>query len=226
VRGVAPVEPGMPKRGFSILELLIVLGVVVALGAVVSANLFGLAAGARFEEAVRRIEAAFVLARADAQREGAALAMVADSGPERVALVLERFEPGSAVEGERADPAGGRASRRLVLLPAGVRVEDQLPVGTGTTDSPAVPPAEAGASRNASGRESVRMCVMLPDGGAWTSKPVYLVGPGERAARIEVNRWTGMARIEIVEAREGADPGEERELPPETGDETSEKGGQ
>ncbi len=216
----------MPRRGFSILELLIVVGVIVALGAVVSASLFGLAAGARFDEAVRRVEAAFVLARADAQREGRALAIVADSGPEGVELVLERFEPDSAMAAKPAGPAGGPESRRLVLLPGGVRVTDHLPPAPGTAASPAVPDAEAGADRAEGGRESVRVCVMLPDGGAWASRPMYLVGPGERAAKIGVNRWTGTARVEVVESREGADPGEEVERPPETGNEAREKGGQ
>lgn len=219
----------MPKRGFSILELLVVVGVIVALGAVVSASLFGLAAGARFDEAVRRVEAAFVLARADAQRERTALAVVADSGADGVALVLERFEPGSepaaAVEPRPAGSAGGRVSRRLVLLPPGVRATDQLPPAPGSADSRTVPPAGTGTARAEGGRQSVRVCVMLPDGGAWASGPVYLVGAGERTAKIGVNRWTGTARVEVVEARNAMDAPEEVERPPETGTEPREKGG-
>lgn len=210
----------MRRRGFSMIELLIVVAIVVALGAVVSASLLGWGADARFEEASRRVESAFVIARADALREGRALAIMArpDRGRDGMDLVLETFDP------EGGSEAGARPSRRLVALPDGVRVVDRLESqdGAGT----AAPGADAAVQAGAGG--SVRLCVMLPDGGAWASAPVYLVGPGDRAAKIGVNRWTGTARIEVVEARERAEAAadEEAELPPETGDEAREKGGE
>lgn len=208
----------MRRRGFSMIELLIVVGVVVALGAVVSASLLGWGADARFQEASRRVESALVIARADALREGRALAIMARSDRGRVALVLETFEP------ERVgSEAGARPSRRLVVLPDGVRVVDRLE----SQDGAGTAAARADAAVQEGAEVSVRLCVMLPDGGAWASAPVYLVGPGDRAAKIGVNRWTGTARIEVVGAHEGAEAAsdEQTELPPEVGKDL-EKGGE
>ncbi len=209
----------MHRRGFSLIEVLIVVGVVVALGAVVSASLLGWGADARFEEASRRVESAFVIARADALRESRALAVVARPDRVGVALVREPFEAGGA----GASGAGARPARRLVTLPDGVRVSDRLEstqegAGTAASANPAV--------REGAG-ESVRLCVMLPDGGAWASAPVYLLGPDDRAAKVGVSRWTGAARIEVVEVRESAETAkDETELPPEVGEGAREKGGE
>ncbi len=215
----------MAKRGFTLLEVLIALGVLVALGALVSASLVGFASGARFDGGVRRIGAALVLARADAQREGRALSVVALEGGGAVMLMVEPFEPEAAegreqtgLETRRATEEGPqsrsiaigvpdhgkgseRARRRLVVLPAGVRISSEAPEaqsGKWKVESGHSAAEEAENAAGHEGPETVRLCVMLPDGSAWAAAPVYVIG-GSRAARLVVNRWTGAARAEPVE---------------------------
>lgn len=205
----------MPKRAFSLIELLIVVGVVVALGALVSVNLLDAAASAGFDEAARRIESAFVLARADAQRERRPLSVVAVEGAKGVSLVLETFEPGAeGASGGQPSAAGEeRAARRLVVLPRGVRITHEAPAAAEGGVAGGAGGGVTEESRRA-GDERVRLCVMLPDGGAWSAATAYLRAR-ERAAKIGVNRWTAGAVIEPVADATG-EP-ESSELPAEEG---------
>lgn len=236
--GGAPVfvAPGaeMDRRGFSVIELLVVLGVLVAVGAVVTADLAGRTADARLAEASRRVESAFVLARAEAQRAGRAMNLLARAEGRTARLVLAAFD----ADGESIDGSGdgGRAAPRatpppserlLVVLPAGVLVTSGeassaggagLDAASGRPTEPR-PGDDAGAASVAGASEPVRLAVMLPDGTCRAEPSCRLVGPGPRRAGVTVSRWTGRARVAPIAdeaaTEAGASPSRERPPKPE-----------
>ncbi|MFM9994421.1 MAG: Tfp pilus assembly protein FimT/FimU [Phycisphaerales bacterium] len=224
----------MNRRGFSLIELLIVLGVMVALGAVAAVELGGASDEARLDAAIRRTRTAFALARAEAQRAGGPLALVARAGRHGTRLEIEPFDP--AADDRASNAAGGetggaartngapRRPRVIAELPERVTVSDRPPepaamlVSTPRVEGAAVAPTTpASPARPSATPEGLRLAVMLPDGTCWVSGPRYVIGPGSRVARITASRWTGLAHAERIEITgEVPEPGEPPPERPET----------
>ncbi len=47
---------------------------------------------------------------------------------------------------------------------------------------------------------SMRLAVLLPDGGALVGDPIVLIGPDGAVLRINVDRWTGRPQIDVPPA--------------------------
>jgi prepilin-type N-terminal cleavage/methylation domain-containing protein len=191
----------MPRRAFSLLEVLIAIAVVAAIAGVVFANLSGWTARSRFEAAIRQVESVVALVRADAMREGRALTLVAAERDGAWRLEVEEFGDEAAEEG---------ADRRVVMeLPSGVRVSAARP--RPVEERLFAPAVEADAAPVEP--ERVDVCVLLPDGSAW-GEVKYVIGPGERLGEMRVSAWTGAARVTEVPWPVATDQAADEETPP------------
>jgi prepilin-type N-terminal cleavage/methylation domain-containing protein len=204
----------MVRRGFTLLELLIVLGVLLALIALVFPALGSRVAGARFDAGKRQVEAALVMARAEAQRQGRAMALRSCPAAQDAGLCVEPFDA-VIPEGEAGATGEQKADtpQPWVVLPRGVRVTDRVPQsgassGAAAEDRPESADDLWGAAAKSKrplvspGSASVVIAVFQADGSAWAPGGSYLVqenvGEGPRVVEIRVNRWTGSAAMHEV----------------------------
>jgi prepilin-type N-terminal cleavage/methylation domain-containing protein len=101
----------MRQRGFTLLEMLIALGLMVALMALAIPAVWGRTAGARLDGASRQVCAMIVRCREESQRRGEPLALsYSDAGG--AWLVIERVSGADSQQGERARRSEDRAESR------------------------------------------------------------------------------------------------------------------
>lgn len=217
----------MSARCFTIFELLVVLAITTLLaGIVLPIGLSRLAAD-RFTQTQSQLASAIIIARADAQRRGVIVRLIAVQDERGTALWSEELED---AEPAKRDSAGERgAARRSFVL--------DLPAGTTFERVPAAEDEEeaGGANGHADGDEEdgglepggtarareFTLCVLMPDGMVAPGLDVLLIA-GEQAARLRLNMWTGDASFESFrrEEEEGGDaPPAPVDAAPETGGE-------
>jgi prepilin-type N-terminal cleavage/methylation domain-containing protein len=187
----------MPRRAFTLLELLVAIGLVLMLAGLSLPALWGRLDGSRIDLASRLVGAAVVAARAESQRSGAPIELVAVMTPDGDALVIREV---------RVQAAAPEASKGVApdihpwgVLPDGVRVSLRPPA---TAEEPGTPAAAPDGPR--------RIGVFVPDGSVVAKDPIYLCA-GETALHVQLNRWTGgiTATTHHAEADDESD-----ELPP------------
>jgi len=205
-RGAGPSERrAQPRPAFTLLELVLVLGLVALLVGVAVANFAAVRRGRTLERAAERLATAFRMARADAANLGRRLriAFDAEGGPPSV---LWEPDPLGA-PGEFVDYAP-RCTWRALLDLEGVWVESSRLTG---------PSAyrylleAAGAAGPALDPEAPAPITFEPDGTADTAVVVLAAveAPEGRRARLELVGLTGRVRVEVLgldelEAREAA----------------------
>lgn len=197
--------PGAARgRGaFTLLEILIALAIVVALLALVAQPLARRLGDSRFRETLSQIEAAMMLVRADAQRNGSAIEVFARDGRAGFQLLGREVDFGQGAPPEDESSGQGTAHERLVFeLPAGFVIgESELSSAPRKAESEGMAPPpvpvdeESGAGGDADPAGAV--VVFLPDGSAarGTGSGVVTDRAGRRA-EMKVNTWTG--RVEVV----------------------------
>lgn len=218
--GFGPSRAATPRRvaAFTLLEVVLAIGILLALVSLTLPLMTGLSANVRFKEASRTIENATAMARADAISSAGPVALVArersngqvelrgvklDSLPKRSA-----DEVASRITEQSEVPPTSSRGEVYAHLPDGVKV--QLPenggdIGTDSDDiwGAGVTTGEqssllAGISTqisNAVAREVV-LAVMLPNGGARSDSTYVLRDRVGREATIHVNSWTGVATVD------------------------------
>lgn len=210
----------MHHRGVTLLELLIVIALLLGAAALVLPALGRQLSERTFESACADVEAACLLARAEAMRSGRAIELRWDA--QASALVSSEFDPAAVVDDDMrreeaprdfhtnnidwldADPPadlipfeeldnddGGPFVINSLRLPEGV-----LPVRTQPQVNDAgehIPPVE---------EKSFRVVVYLGDGSALLARTVWLTDEASDSslARLEINPWTGVPGIERVAA--------------------------
>lgn len=215
-------------RGLTLLELLIALALLAALGALVLPSLAGRIAAATADAAAEELAAAAGMARAHALSVGGAVALVAAVSPraEREgwrgsgdhALWLyadgvsdDALRPeGDDAAPDRAEEALSAGARFLAELPRGCSLGHSLPERGGAGDW------AVGEAAAAHGVEEtppiVRLAVFLPDGSPLRPRPVYLGARGGRVFRLDLGPHSGRATVRAVQvssdARDGADDAE------------------
>jgi type II secretory pathway pseudopilin PulG len=180
----------MRRPGFTILELVIALGLVVLLGAVVTPTLYERLGDSRLDAAGRDVAAVVAAVRADALREGRALELRAERAGDAVRLVSTPLEEETAAAGVATELP---ATTSRGLLPDGVDAT-LSPPSAGVAERPPGPPEEE------AGAHPIVLGVLLPDGSAWSSSPVYLAlaRAPHRALEVKLNSWTGVATVTDV----------------------------
>ncbi|MHC5114561.1 MAG: hypothetical protein ACYTGP_09060 [Planctomycetota bacterium] len=226
----------MCRRGLTLLEVLIAIGLALAMLAIAIPPLTGALDRRAFESAADSTLQQLLLARAHAQATGRPVEVVYHA--DRRLIEARRFEPGAGDDlsvapaddasdddrtagdpDERAIPEGWATYR----LPTLLRLADQPPESSlddddaafdATFDAPpdAAAPSPAANSDDALG--STRLTVFMPDGSALLGRDMYLADDAGRVATIAVNPWTGLPTVTIGAIRQ-AEPMPESEPEPE-----------
>lgn len=208
----------MSARGFTIFELLVVLAITALLAGIVLPIGVSRLAADRFRQTQSQLASAVIIARADAQRRGVMVRLVAVQDERGTALWGEDADSGERLTGDAGEEDDAPRRTFVLELPSGVVFED-LPVGEDESEEE---PEEA--DRNGPGEEPegqlVRvLCVLMPDGHVAPGREVLLVA-GDRAARVQLNMWTGEVTFEpFVRVADDDD------APPATGAGPGETGG-
>lgn len=197
----------LKKHGFSILEVLIALSIVMAIAALAMPNLVGLSKTVRMQEAGRIVEDAVAEARTEAQRRGVAIRLHAETSADgRTVLVGNAASVHDAVEESSSSNKESASRDPEVRGPfhfGQALVWAQLPEGcsldTELSADDAEPKVDANAGWEPTADQKANLpkwlWVVLPDGAVSSERPSTLKGPGERRASLVVNRWTGSVRV-------------------------------
>ena len=189
-------------RGLTLLEMLIVLALLAALGALVLPALAGRIGAATAAAAAEELGAAAGMARARAVSRGRAVALVAVREGREVRLFAEEVESGalrSADEEETGteEVALGAAAEFLSELPGECSLGHEAP---SEDEGGGAGGGEVIAERAPDGSDSVmQLAVFLPDGSPLRPHPAYLKAPGGKVFRLDLGACTGRATVTVVE---------------------------
>ena len=216
----------MRRSGMTLLELLIAIGLVVALGALVFPAMMGTHRQRAFDSSVQIVQNQLLLARAHAQATGEPVEVTYYSTPPRVearmfkpelADDVYRFEgdEGSAASfgAESFDIEDDQELEELVIpegwayrqLAQGIRITKTLPEvfedDYGEQFGSFIEPEGDFGDRSElleldQEPRFIRLAVFLPDGSALLGDPVWVVDEDDRVGRMEVNPWTGLPIFE------------------------------
>lgn len=209
----------MGRRGFTLIESLVVLAVLAIIAAIAAPSLLGRRPTVHFDNALDRTRSALTMARARAMETRAPVSVYAswtsDSAPVRLFMTGPDAEDhhASTRRGEQpVDPMSLHAlpddepdgwKRVLIDLPPGVRLvreeelEELAAAAAASRDSnldTLVLPTPEPALPTTDQR--LRLGVFLPDGSAAASAPGALISQEGQVARIRISGATGVASIE------------------------------
>lgn len=197
-------------QGFSILEVLIALSIVIAIAALAMPNLVGLSKTVRMQEAGRIVEDAVAEARTEAQKRGVAIRLHAETMSDgRTVLVGKAASVHEVVNEGGQDELGSKDAPETTLGMSRfgpVLVWAKLPEGctldTESGTEEVEPLQEATQSWEPTADQKANLpkwlWVVLPDGAVSSEHASTLKGPGERRVSLVVNRWTGSVRMRDV----------------------------
>lgn len=199
-------------HGFSIIEVLIALSIVIAIAALAMPNLVGMSKTVRMQEAGRIVEDAVAEARTEAQKRGVAIRLHAETTPDGRTVLVGKAASVHDVMNERL--FGGNESKgaaSTVPGPFGISqalVWATLPEGcsldTESSSGESEPKAEANQGWEPNDEQKANLpkwlWVVLPDGAVSSEHQSTLKGPGDRRASLVVNRWTGSVRVRELAA--------------------------
>lgn len=228
----------MCRRGLTLLELLIVIGLVVALGAIVLPAMTGVQSQRAFDSTVQIIRDQLLLARAHAQLTATPVEVIYYSRSPRVEARL--FSPdlqASASQFVDADGSDDWAQGDPLMLDE--QDEDELVIGEAwayrhlaqDVRITSTPPQDAvddfddafGSFDDFDDQRqlfdpneqphAIRLAVFLPDGSALLGEPVWVIDNDGRVGRLEVNPWTGLPSFDATGAYRDADePADDAQL--------------
>ena len=203
----------MNRRGLTLLEILIAIALLLALGALVLPTMMESLDERAFESAADVTLHHLLLARAHAQATGQPIEVLYHADPARLSarafeaglrvVDLGEYRDAAAEDRDAADALGleykAAFDRRIPetwanrLLPGRVRFVGQPPEESGAVD---LDLDLYGEARPASGRASIRLAVCMSDGSVLLGDPVWLTDADGRWGRLSVNLWTGLAAFE------------------------------
>jgi prepilin-type N-terminal cleavage/methylation domain-containing protein len=186
-------------RGLTLIEVLAVIAILVVVTAVAAPEIRSRLGDASLDAAAGQLDATLIQARAQAQRRGVALRLVARRLRDGTAIatrpLVEETEESAAPGKEPAEPP----LDVLWTVAAGIEVTDRDPGAKQTgSDGAKATPAEAVG-------EDLVLATFLPDGSAIAAGRVFLVR-GQSAYALSINQWTGgatMTRLQVKPEGEG-----------------------
>lgn len=190
-------------RAFTLIEVVIALGLVLLLGGLALPTLIGLTSGASLSESESRVESVAAICRAEAMRRGQVIELAARENADGVTVLLGRRADSAPVSGAGDAPDGDGAASDpwpaflVEELPRGCAVIEDVAeresTGRAEDGGRAGPGAEDGGS--AAPRKEVLIAAFLPSGAAAVRGATKLRAKDGREASIGVNSWTGTVRV-------------------------------
>ena len=238
----------MNRRGVTLLELLLAIALLLALGALVLPALFDRLTERAFESSAEIVRSQLLLARAHAQVTGEPIEVLFETDPPRVAarrfdVDLVDLEPGGDAPGEEnlTDEPFAVTSLDDEEAPETLRIpepwaERVLGDGVWIADRSGLAEEESGGFGTAGVRaagddrieiegeetlRTIRLALFMPDGSAVLAEPVWIRDEHGRRGRLTVNHWTGLPSFErVMEVVQGAEEEDEQPEPeaPEAGE--------
>lgn len=229
----------MNRRSLTLLELLLAIGLLLAMAALVFPTVVKGFGERAFESSAEIARNQLLLARAHAQAAGQPVEVTYYSPPSRVEARLFRAglrdieqgqyrqAVGSADDGlndellfgdEESDPEAlipeGWASRHLA---DGVWITDRPPGRASGFDEGEIAAVE-GDRQPPDGLSEpprrIRLAVFLPDGSALLGEPAWIGDADGRLGKLQVNPWTGLPSFQrLVQAEGQSDPRDEAQWP-------------
>ena len=231
----------MNRRGLTLLELLLAIGLLLAMAALVFPTVLKGFGERAFESSAEVVRNQLLLARAHAQAAGQPVEVTYNSPPSRTEARLFRAglrgieqreyrRAARSAENDLSDPPSfsdeksnlealipeGWASR---LLATGVWIADRPPSRANGFDEGEFAAVE-GDRQPADGlsepRRRIRLAVFLPDGSALLGEPAWIGDADGRLGKLQVNPWTGLPSFQRLAQAEGqSHPLDEAQRPDE-----------
>ncbi len=193
------------RQGFSLIEVMIALAVVIVLAALVFPMFSGFSESVEFKETCDQLSSAVSVCRSEAQRRGTPMELVTRKESDgRVSIVGQpaKFDKSK----ESGNKAGSKGGQVLMVLPQGYSIDHESGMA-GSTDAP------ASTSSDETGDDAAPAIAPTPDtdeddstpkplvvfwasGGASKCPGLFLHGRGGRLAGAEINSFTGLLRLE------------------------------
>ncbi|MCZ6493597.1 MAG: hypothetical protein O6933_05900 [Planctomycetota bacterium] len=218
----------MNRRGLTLLELLLAIGLLLAMAALALPTVLKGFGERAFESSAEVARNQLLLGRAHAQAAGQPVEVTYYSPPSRIEARLFRAglrgieqgqpqaarsaddglsDPPSFSDEEESDPEPlipeGWASR---LLANGVWITDRPP-GRGPRFDEGGLAAVEGDRQPRDGlsepRRRIRLAVFLPDGSALLGEPAWIGDADGRLGKLQVNPWTGLPSFQRLAQAEG-----------------------
>ncbi len=198
----------MNRRGLTLIELLLVIGLMLTVGALVLPAIFTGLRERSFESAAEVVRSQLLLARAHAQVTRRPVEVMYESTPPRRPGVRARYflveTPGPAMNRSTSDDLLRTDPDQVIVegwadrdLPDGLRLTDQSetdPLPDIARLTPGTPPVV------------FRLAVYMPDGSAPIVRPVWISDEHGRRGKLDVNSWTGLPSFERVFGDDGLMP--------------------
>ncbi len=217
----------MPRRGLTLLELLMAIGLVVALGALVFPTMMGRQRQRTFDSTIQIIRDQLLLARAHAQATGVPVEVMYYSEAPHVEARMFRPERAASRFGDADGSAAmldfSEEPDEDLLIPEGwayrhlaegvhvtrtppQELQDGYDDSFGSFDDDLGAYFDDASASLVSGQppRTIRLAVFLPDGSALLGEGVWVVDNDGRARRIEVNPWTGLPIFGATAVNRGA----------------------
>jgi len=226
----------MNRRGVTLLELLLAIALLLALGGLVLPALFNRLPERAFVSSAEIVRSQLLLARAHAQATGEPIEVLFATDPPRVAA--RRFDASLVTLEPRADASDGQDEPFEVTSlddkegPEALRIpepwaERVLANGVWIADRPGLPEGDpagfgvevelvAGGDEDVERDEvprAIRLALFMPDGSAVLAEPVWVRDDHGRRGRLTVNHWTGLPSFERVTGVVQEPQGQEDEQP-------------
>lgn len=206
-------------RAFTLIELLVVLAIMIAIAAIVLPLALDDAKRASLGEAKEQLEAVLLSARADAQRTGKTVRVMAFEQDGRWMLSEDEVQDADATRGSFLDSGGASGvltrTMQVMGLPEGVRIgvtrdaAEGRAIGSGADGggfddqgsvAPQLPSGADEAGVTTDGME-VQIAMFLPDGQISATHPLYIGGSDGRVGELSVNSWTGTVEMRVLPSR-------------------------
>jgi prepilin-type N-terminal cleavage/methylation domain-containing protein len=200
------------KRGFTLIELMVCIAVLVVIAALVMPSADSMSDATRFRAACDQLSSVASVCRAEAQRTGKPIAVVAtrnlDGSQSIVGIPL-----GDAVdiEGESTIEV---ESKVLMHMPKGISIHAEHATDAGSMDI-TTEVMEVNVDPVDDATQS--LIIYWANGAATASAPIKVKGPGGRVAGAKVNSFTGSVTVSeepVAATTAAAEP--EAEEPTET----------
>ncbi|HYE60482.1 MAG TPA: prepilin-type N-terminal cleavage/methylation domain-containing protein [Phycisphaerales bacterium] len=176
------------KRGFTLIELMICIAVLVVIAALVMPSMDSMNDSTRFRTACDQLSSVASVCRAEARRTGKPVAVVATTNQDGTQSIV------SVPLGDAAEAPAGTTlevdSRVLMVMPKGISIHADVD-GADVIE----PAPDQEVSIDPVDEATQSLIIYWANGAATAQAPIKVKGPGGRVAGAKVNSFTGTVTV-------------------------------